>query len=119
MKIFRRRSAPAARGAGGTGGARVAVRSRVDSVRDAVQAGAVRRSYRGLLRWIGLIASGRVALVGAVLTYVFGRIIGGLPVLLMAYGLGALLIASFFLARRRLRMEGERSGLYPRAQQGD
>ena len=27
--------------------------------------------------------------------------------------------ASFFLARRRLNMEGERSGLYPRAQQGD
>jgi uncharacterized protein (DUF58 family) len=37
----------------------------------------------------------------------------------MAYGLAFLLIASFFLARRRLRMEGERSGLYPRAQQGD
>jgi uncharacterized protein (DUF58 family) len=117
MKIFRRRSAPASRGAGSTRGA--SVRTRIDSVRDAMQSGAIRKSYQSILRWVGLTTSGRVAFIGALATYVFGRIIGGLPVLLMAYGLAFLLIASFFLARRRLRMEGERSGLYPRAQQGD
>lgn len=72
-----------------------------------------------LRRRIGLTTSGQVALFGAAVTYVFGRIIGGLPILLLAYGLVLLLIAGFVLAARRLRMEGERSGLFPRAQQGD
>ena len=87
MKIFRRRSAPASRGAGTARGA--SVRTRVDSVRDAVRrvrSGALDQS---MLRWIGLTTSGQVALFGALVTYVFGRIIGGLPVLLMAYGLAS------------------------------
>ena len=45
----------------------------------------------------------RRAFVGVVLTYVFGRIIGGLPCCCIAYGLALLLVASFFLARRRLQ----------------
>jgi uncharacterized protein (DUF58 family) len=38
---------------------------------------------------------------------------------LLAYGLLLLLVIGFVLARRRIRMEGQRTGLFPRAQQGD
>jgi uncharacterized protein (DUF58 family) len=114
MVMSRRRPARTRSGAAG-----VALASRLDSVRDAFSAGAVRRASQRSLRWLGLTTSGRVAAVAVIATYVFGRIIGGLPILLMAYGLLVLLVVSFVLARRRLRMQGERSGLYPRAQQGD
>src|SRR5438309_3120661 len=103
MKIFRRR----------------AVATRLDRVRDRVTIASARRSWQNALRKIGLTPTGRVALIGVIFTYIFGRIIGGLPILLLAYGLLLLLVAGYALARRRLRMEGERSGLYPRAQQGD
>src|SRR5919108_2736920 len=112
MRIFRRRSA-SSRGAG------AAVQTRLDRVRDATSAGALRSAWVSLRRRIGLTTSGQVALFGALFTYVFGRIIGGLPILLLAYGLVLLLVAGFVLAARRLRMEGQRSGLYSRAQQGD
>jgi uncharacterized protein (DUF58 family) len=121
MAIFRRRSSSGGGGAGARGrtGRRAAVASRIDSIRDAFAAGRVRRGWQGFVRWLGFTTSGLIALGAGVVLYVFGRIIGGLPVLLIAYGFGILLVASIFLARRRLNMEGERSGLYARAQQGD
>jgi uncharacterized protein (DUF58 family) len=112
MRIFRRRSA-SSRGAG------AAVQTRLDRVRDATTAESIRQAWVGLRRRVGLTTSGQVALFGVVVTYAFGRVIGGLPILLLAYGLLLLLVAGFVLAARRLRMEGERSGLYSRAQQGD
>jgi uncharacterized protein (DUF58 family) len=114
MSIFRRRAAPPrSRGAG------VAVASRLDRVRDRVTLNSIRRGWQNALRKIGLTPTGRVAVIGVIFTYVFGRVIGGLPILLLAYGLVLLLVSGYVLARRRLRMEGTRSGLYPRAQQGD
>ena len=112
MRIFRRRSAS-------SGGAGAAVQSRLDRVRDALSAQSIRRGWISVRRRIGLTTSGQVALFGFVVMYAFGRVIGGLPVLLLAWGLLLLIIAGFFLASRRLRMEGQRSGLFPRAQQGD
>src|SRR5438270_1581174 len=109
MRIFRRRGASAG----------VAVQSRLDRVRDATSFTSIGEGWNRALRKIGLTPTGRVALIGVIFTYIFGRIIGGLPILLLAYGLLLLLISGYALARRRLRMEGERSGLYPRAQQGD
>lgn len=95
------------------------MQTRLDRVRDATSAGSIRSGWVSLRRRIGLTTSGQVALFGALFTYVFGRIIGGLPILLLAYGLLLLLVSGFVLAARRLRMEGHRSGLFPRAQQGD
>ena len=112
MRILRRRS----RRGGGTG---AAVQSRLDRVRDATTASSIRETWVRFRRRVGLTTSGQVALFGAIATYAFGRIIGGLPILLLAYGLLLLLVAGFVLAARRLRMEGQRSGLFPRAQQGD
>jgi len=104
------------RGKRGTG---VAVRTRFDRVRDSLSPQSNRRRFASLRRKIGLTTSGQVAAFGVIVTYIFGRIIGGLPILLLAYGLLLLLVIGFVLARRRIRMEGERTGLFPRAQQGD
>ena len=105
------------RGRGGAGGG--AVQTRLDRLRDATSSESIRGAWANLRRRVGLTTSGQVALFGAIVTYAFGRVIGGLPILLLAYGLVLLLLAGFVLASRRLRMEGERSGLFPRAQQGD
>src|SRR5207302_8834533 len=115
MSIYRRKGASSASG----GGATAAVQSRLDRVRDATSFTSIGERWNRALRKIGLTPTGRVALIGVIFTYIFGRIIGGLPILLLAYGQLLLLISGYALARRRLRMEGERSGLYPRAQQGD
>jgi uncharacterized protein (DUF58 family) len=109
LRIFRRRK----------GSAGAAVQTRLDRIRDATTFASIGEGWNRALRWIGLTPTGRVAVLGGVVMYVFGRIIGGLPILLLAYGLALLLVAGFVLARRPLKMEGERTGLYPRAQQGD
>ncbi len=119
MAIFRRRSSRGGGGSRAGGGARAAVATRIDAIRDAFAAGRVRRGWQGFIRWLGFTTSGWIALGAGVVLYVFGRIIGGLPVLLIAYGFGLLVVLSVVLARRRVNMEGERSGLYARAQQGD
>jgi uncharacterized protein (DUF58 family) len=113
MAIFTRNGRAQARRTG------VAVQSRLDRVRDAVSIRSLGHAWDAALRKIGLTSTGRVALIGVIFTYVFGRIIGGLPVLLLAYGLLLLLVAGYVLARRRVRLEGERTGLYSRAQQGE
>src|SRR5919197_5232340 len=102
MRIFRRsrRAAPSARGAG------VAVQSRLDRIRDATSFASIGEAWNRALRKIGLTPTGRIAVIGVIFTYVFGRIIGGLPILLLAYGLFLLLVAGYVLARRRLRMKG-------------
>ncbi len=112
MRIRRRKAAS-------SGGAGVAVKTRLDRVRDSLSVQSIRQTWTMLRRRIGLTTSGQVALFGFAVMYAFGRIIGGLPVLLLAWGLLLLIVAGFFLASRRLRMEGARSGLFPRAQQGD
>jgi len=112
MKI-RRRDSPRTRGAGAV------VQTRFDRARDVLSPQTLRGAAATLRRKIGLTTSGQVAAFGVVVTYIFGRIIGGLPILLLAYGLLLLLVIGFVLARRRIGMEGERTGLFPRAQQGD
>ncbi len=95
------------------------IQTRYDRIRDGLAPQEVRKRWENAKRAVGLTTSGQVAIVGVVLTYVFGRIIGGLPILLMAYGLLLLIVLSYTLAPRRLKLEGERAGLYPRAQEGD
>ncbi len=119
MRIFRRKGSSGSGRSSGSSRSTAAVQSRLDRVRDAASFSAIGERWNRALRKIGLTPTGRVAVIGAIFTYVFGRIIGGLPILLLAYGLLLLLVAGYVLARRRLRMQGERSGLYPRAQQGD
>lgn len=86
---------------------------------DALTPSAVRQRALELQRRLGVTRSGQAAVVGAVVLWLLGRIIAGTAMLLFAYGVILLLVVSYLIAPRRLRLEGERSGLFPRAREGD
>ena len=51
--------------------------------------------------------------------WILARIVAGTPIYLAAYGLIVFVLGAFLLIPRRLGLVGERSGLFPRAQEGD
>lgn len=79
----------------------------------------MRRQALALERRLGLTRSGQVALMAAVGIWVVALIVAGTAMYLFAYGALLLVVVSFALAPRRLRLTGERAGLFPRAQEGD
>ena len=72
-----------------------------------------------LKRALGITAYGQAALVSAVLLWILARVVAGVAMYLFAYGVVLLVVVAYFLAPRRLKLEGERTGLFPRAQEGD
>ena len=86
---------------------------------DALSPGAIRRRYEAFQRWTGITRYGWVAIVGAIGLWIAARVVAGTAMYLFAYGLVILLVISLLLAPRRLRLDGERTGLFPRAQEGD
>jgi uncharacterized protein (DUF58 family) len=95
------------------------VQRRLDRVRDALTAERLRSSWLLVRRRVGLTTAGQLALVAAIATWIVARIIAGTPLFVLAYGLFLLVVSGYVLARRRMRLSGQRAGLYPRAQQGD
>ena len=93
--------------------------ARLDRVRDEIEVSALRRHADRLNRWIGLSRSGQVALVAAVVPWIAARVVAGTTLYILAYGTVIVVVASLFLAPRRLRITATRDGLFPRAQQGD
>jgi uncharacterized protein (DUF58 family) len=71
-----------------------------------------------LRRRLGITTSGQVAIVGAVALWVMARMVAGVAMYLFAYGAVLLVIVSYLIAPRRLRLQGERAGLFPRAYEG-
>src|SRR2546427_420076 len=98
---------------------RARILARADSLRDALTPEQVRARVQAAQRKIGLTRSGAIALVVFFALWIFARIIGGLPIFMIAYGSLFLLVLSYLLSPKRLNMTGERVGLFPRAQQGD
>lgn len=114
MRILRRRAA--SEQGGGTG---VAVRTRFDRIRDAMQPRRVREAAQAIQRKIGLTTAGQLAVGAAILLWLVAYIVAGTPMYIFAYGAILLVVAGYVLVPRRLKMTGSRVGLYPRAQQGD
>ncbi|MDX6631283.1 MAG: hypothetical protein QOH00_3529 [Gaiellales bacterium] len=98
--------------------ARGRLRARVDRVTEALSPGRIRRRTEELQRKAGITRVGQIAFVGAVIAIVIARIVAGTSMYILGYGAILLLVASYFLAPRRLRLTGERSGLFPRAHEG-
>lgn len=59
------------------------------------------------------------AVVAFVAMWLLARIIAGTAMYLVAYGALLLVVVSYLLAPRRLKLTGERTGLFPRATEGD
>lgn len=95
------------------------VRDRLDTIRDSLAPGALRRKWQALQRKLGITRSGQLAVLAAVTLWLLAYIVAGTAMYLFAYGIVLLLILAYVLAPRRLKLEGVRAGLWPRAQEGD
>jgi uncharacterized protein (DUF58 family) len=113
--VKRRDRAPAATGAGR--GRKLL--ARLDALAEAASPRQVRRRLDALQRRIGITRYGQIAIVGAVALWVMARVVAGTAMYLFAYGIVMLLVAAYLLAPKRLKLTGERAGLFPRAQEGD
>jgi uncharacterized protein (DUF58 family) len=98
---------------------RARLRTSLDRVTDALSPGSIRRALQSAQRRVGITRTGQIALVGAVLLWLMARVVAGVAMYLFAYGAVLLVVVSYLIAPRRLRLVGERDGLYPRAQEGD
>jgi uncharacterized protein (DUF58 family) len=94
-------------------------RARLDTLVENLSPGAVRRRFLELQRRIGITRSGQIAILSAVILWFAARLVAGTAMYLFAYGAALLVIVSYLIAPRRLRLEGTREGLFPRVQQGD
>ncbi|MHB1444786.1 MAG: DUF58 domain-containing protein [Acidimicrobiales bacterium] len=91
---------------------------RLDRIRDALGSGALKRATETLKRRLGLTVTGFAALAAAVLIWLVAYFVAGTAMYLFAYGALLLVVMALFLAPRRLKLEGERTGLFPRAHEG-
>ena len=91
----------------------------LDAVSQAITPAAMRRRADEWERRIGITRPGQMAIVGAVGIWIVARVVAGTAMYLFAYGAILLVAVSYMIAPRRLRLEGERAGLFPRAQEGD
>jgi uncharacterized protein (DUF58 family) len=119
MKLIPRRSRGRRAPSPATGTLARGALTRWDRVRQALSPSSVRDAVQRATRKIGLTRSGQIAAAGCVVMWVFAKIIGGKPIFLMAYGTALLTGVSYALSPRRLRLEGNRAGLFPRAHEGD
>jgi uncharacterized protein (DUF58 family) len=101
------------------GAPRKRFRQRVDDLVERLSPGSLRRSFQALERRIGITRVGQIAVIGAVLMWVLAYVVAGTAMYLFAYGIALLLVVSYALAPRRLKLTGDRSGLFPRAREGD
>jgi uncharacterized protein (DUF58 family) len=90
-----------------------------DRISDALQAANLRERWADLERKIHLTRTGQVAALAAVIPWIVAYLIAGKALYIFAYGTLLLVIASYLLAPRGLKLEASRTGLMPRAQQGD
>lgn len=94
-------------------------RARLDTVRDQLAIPALRRRAQALVRRLGLTRTGQIAVVASVVPWIVARVVAGTALYIFAYGTVMLVVASALLAPRKLRLTADRTGLFPRAQEGD
>ena len=119
MKVRGRRRTSGAPRPVGSPTAMRGFRARLARVVDALSPGSIRRGLEAAQRKLGITRSGQIALVGCVMLWIMARVVAGTAMYLFAYGLFLLVVLAYLMAPHRLRLSGEREGLFPRAQEGD
>lgn len=94
-------------------------RARLDRLVDALGPDAVRNRSRRVQRVIGLTAIGLAAILAFVVIWLVARIIAGTAMYLFAYGCLLMVAIAVVIAPRNLKINGERTGLFPRGREGD
>jgi uncharacterized protein (DUF58 family) len=82
-------------------------------------AGNLRDRWRNAQRKLHLTRTGQVAVLAAVVPWLVAFLVAGKALYIFAYGTLLLIVASYLLAPRGLKLDAERAGMRPRAQQGD
>src|SRR5437899_5586114 len=104
--------------AGGTGRLR-RLQARLDPLVDRLATGELHRTLDSVQRKLSLTSSGYIALGGAVIAWLLGRVVAGTIMYIAAYGAVAFVVLALATAPRRLGLRGERAGLFPRTREGD
>ncbi len=78
----------------------------------------MREFFRKLERSAHLTRTGQVAVLAAIVPWIVARLVAGKALYIFAYGTVILVAASYALTRK-LKLNADRTGLHPRAQQGD
>jgi uncharacterized protein (DUF58 family) len=94
-------------------------RSRLDRIGESLAPGAIRDSLRRLERKTAITRIGQLAILGAIAMWAIAYIVAGTAMYLFAYGVVLLVVVALVIAPRRLKLVGDRTGLFPRAQEGD
>ena len=94
------------------------LRERLDRFSDAAGPRALKDRIARIRRTLGVTLYGAIALLGFFFLWFTARIIAGKAMYIFAYGLLLLFVMSFFISPK-LRLVGERAGLFPRATEGD
>ncbi|MFZ6003521.1 MAG: DUF58 domain-containing protein [Actinomycetota bacterium] len=95
------------------------LRVRLDRFSALASPSALKRRGKEIERRLGITRVGQAAALGAVVMWALAYVVAGTAMYLFAYGVVLLLGVSYALAPRRLKLTGERTGLFPRAQEGD
>jgi uncharacterized protein (DUF58 family) len=95
------------------------LRSRLDRLGEALSPAAVRETFKRLERKTAITRIGQLAILGAVAMWILAYVVAGTAMYLFAYGVVLLVGVALVIAPRRLKLTGERTGLFPRAQEGD
>lgn len=119
MALRRTRSTTRSLKPTGGGDTARAIATRRDRIVDALGPRALRRRSRRIASALGITRYGWIAVAGAFALWVMARVVAGVAMYLFAYGIVILLVICFLIAPKRLRLEGDRAGLFPRAQEGD
>lgn len=91
----------------------------LDRISDSLSIPRIRDWTRNFQRRLGLTNSGVIAIFAAVATWLVAFVIAGNALYIFAYGMVFLIVAAYLIAPRKLKLDGVRVGLYPRAQEGD
>jgi uncharacterized protein (DUF58 family) len=98
---------------------RKALLLKLDRAQEALALPALRRALDAAVRKTGLTRAGRTALLAALVPWLIAYLVAGTALYVFSYGTVFVVIGAFFLAPRKLRVTGDRTGLFPRAQAGD
>ena len=95
------------------------LRQRADLAREEISSSKVRRRFQAIKRFLGITRYGAIAALAGVVLWILARIVAGTAMYLFAYGVVLLIIVAYLIAPRKLKLTGERSGLFPRVHEGD
>ena len=111
-------AAPKRKGRSGPGGIR-GLRLRADLAREEMSSSKLRRRFQAIKRFLGITRYGAIALLAGVILWLIARVVAGTAMYLFAYGVVLLLVVAYLIAPRKLKLTGDRSGLFPRVHEGD